>query len=186
MENVYAVIASPFNKHLVFLILSGFIYNFYLYICSKESNIMYMLSPSVRVTPLQQKRATQFSDCSRDVPAKKNLHTRPPEFLNFWRGLSCFSLSIIFLTIVNYFRFFLSCLDKKNKNQQIETYNNICTVQLKWAAEEINPKIRECLEVNTKLFLIWYMLIFLTKYVPLSTFTCLIGEKLVNILHKKW
>ena len=25
---------------------------------------------------------------------------------------------------------------------------------LKWAAEEINPKIRECLEVNTKLFLI--------------------------------
>ena len=57
---------------------------------------------------------------------------------------------------------------------------------LKWAAEEINPKIRECLEVNTKLFLIWYMLIFLTKYVPSTSFTCLIGEKLVKILHKKW
>ena len=57
---------------------------------------------------------------------------------------------------------------------------------LKWAAEEINPKIRGPLEVNTKLFLIRYMLIFLTKYVPLTSFTCLIGEKLVNILHKKW
>ena len=62
----------------------------------------------------------------------------------------------------------------------------ILAILLKWAAEEINPKIRGPLEVNTKLFLIRYMLIFLTKYVPLTSFTCLIGEKLVNILHKKW
>ena len=57
---------------------------------------------------------------------------------------------------------------------------------LKWAADNINSLIRECLEVNTKLFLIRYMLFFLTKYVPSTSFTCLIGEKLVNILHKKW
>ena len=67
-------------------------------------------------------------------------------------------------------------------------YNEIIvlpSLSLKWAAEEINLKIRGPLEVNTKLFLIRYMLIFLTKYVPLTSFTCLIGEKLVNILHKK-
>ena len=72
-------------------------------------------------------------------------------------------------------------------------YSSVVSIQfsnlrglIKWAAEEINPKIRGPLEVNTKLFLIRYMLIFLTKYVPLTSFTCLIGEKLVNILHKKW
>ena len=66
------------------------------------------------------------------------------------------------------------------------SYWKMLELVLKWAAEEINPKIRGPLDVNTKLFLIRYMLIFLTKYVPLSTFTCLIGEILVNILHKKW
>ena len=56
---------------------------------------------------------------------------------------------------------------------------------LKWAAEEINPKIRECLEVYTKLFLIRYMSIFLTTNGLFTIYTYCIGEKLVKYFAQK-
>ena len=56
---------------------------------------------------------------------------------------------------------------------------------LKWAAEEINPKIRECIEVNTKLFLIIYMLIFSTTNGLFTIYTYCIGEKLVKYFAQK-